>query len=70
MFISETAGMNGCGGLPKLAIEGKPLDIYLRKEPYDEDNERRGRTNDNGTWYDKGILFKLRINPAFQDVEA
>ena len=56
--------------MPKLAIEGKPLDIYLRKEPYDEDNERRGRTNDNGTWYDKGILFKLRINPAFQDVEA
>jgi len=62
--------MNGKHGLMNLNIEGKPIDMYIRKTPHGEENEQRGRTNKNGTWYDKGVVFKLRTNPHFQDAEA
>lgn len=62
VFVSETAGMHGAGGLVALPIQGKPIDVYLRKTPYDEDNEYRGRTNKQGTWNDKAIMFRLPTN--------
>ena len=62
--------MNGNGELPKLPLMSKKaVDLHLRKEPFNEDNERRGRTVDKSTWYDKGIVVQLPFNAAFQNAE-
>lgn len=70
VFVSETAGMQGAGGLMTLPLEGKPIDVFLRKTAYDEDNEYRGKTNKQGTWNDKAIMFRLLKNPAFEEVQG
>ena len=60
--------MNGNGELPKLPkMLGKAVDLYMRQEPFNEDNERRGKTVDKTTWYDKGIVVQLPFNAAFQN---
>ena len=61
--------MHNQGPLKKLSMEGKPIDVHMRKVPFSEDNERRGRTVENNTWYDKGILFWLPVNPNYQSAE-
>lgn len=49
---------------------GKATDLLMRKEPFNEDNERRGRVDkDNKSWYDKAVVLKLPFNAAFQNEE-
>ena len=61
--------MHNKGPLKKLNMEGKPMDIHMRKVPFDENNERRGRVVGDNTWYDKGILFWLPTDSKYQNAE-
>ena len=62
-------GFHGKGDLTKLQFCDKPIDLLVRKDAHNEMNERRSRTNKQGTWFDKVILCKMKTNSAFQDVE-
>ena len=68
-YITEILGMNGCSDLHKLSMNGKPYDMLLRKIPFDENNNRRSKTNKQGTWNDKAIVFKLKRNASYQTLE-
>lgn len=69
-YITELIGMNGCGDLQKLAMNGKPYDMLLRKEPFNADNEKRSKVTTKATWNDKAIVCKLKHNAAFQTIET
>lgn len=72
LYVTSVLNLHGNGHLPKLNFEGDCMDMLVRAEPFDENNEKREhdmKKDDDRKWMDKAIVFIMKYNPAFQNAE-
>lgn len=72
MYVAGVLNLNGAGGTPKLNYEGEAVEMLIRKNSFDVDNEKREhpmKGEDGRTWKDKAIVFYVKYMPSTQKPE-